>query len=84
MPETTSRYQLVWPVELFVWEAQRVLSVDDALLVDAVDHLLTEAFLDATALSDWRSAVEEAASVWGPQDAVLAQQRMVEGLAVRR
>lgn len=75
MPETTSRYQLVWPVELFVWEAQRVLSLDDGLLVDAVDHLLTEAFLDATALSDWRSAVEEATSVWGPQDVVLAKKR---------
>lgn len=71
----TSRYQLLWPIELFAWEAQRVLALDDSLFAEAMAHLISEAFADATALSEFQSALQVPTDIWDPRDLVLKQGR---------
>lgn len=61
-----SRYQLLWPVELALWEAQRVLSLDDSGFPDAMLHLLSEAFADVTAANDFRVAAQLSTDGWSP------------------
>lgn len=40
------QYRLVWPKELFVWEAKRVRLLPEDILFQAIARLLSEAFDD--------------------------------------
>ncbi|MBT2485941.1 MULTISPECIES: hypothetical protein [unclassified Microbacterium] len=59
-----SRYQLLWPVDLALWEVRRVLSLDDSDFPTAMLHLLSEVCADGTAATDFRAAVNLPTDIW--------------------
>lgn len=71
----TSRYQLVWPVDLTVWEARRVLALDDSAFPGAMLHLLSEAGADGTAAADFGLTLAKSSDPWVEQSTKLDDAR---------
>lgn len=62
--------QLAWPVDLFMWEAARVRTLPDNIVVEGIEHLLGEAFHDATVLAEWREVNPLDPMAWNSGPAV--------------
>lgn len=71
-----SRYQLQWPVDLALWEARRVLMLDDSDFVAGMQLFLSEACADGTAAADFRAAAGLSTDGWPVQPANMDAARL--------
>lgn len=62
-----ARYALVWPRELFDWEARRVVQLPDEVILDAIGHLLREAFQDSAVLDTYTHESGANAGPWASE-----------------
>ncbi|WP_167132525.1 hypothetical protein [Paramicrobacterium chengjingii] len=62
-----ARYALVWPRELFDWEARRVVQLPDEIIFDSIGHLLRESFQDSAVVDTYAHESGAYAGPWAAE-----------------